>query len=57
MSNDEGKIVRNCFITHNLIQIRLWTQITNVDEWLKCLTVWRVLAINTLMLFSENSEC
>ena len=27
-----------------------------VEEWLKCPTVWQALAINTLMLYSENSE-
>ena len=26
-----------------------------VEEWLKCPRVWRTLAINTLMLLSENS--
>ena len=52
----KGKLLEIVKTINNLIQIRLWTQISNVDEWLKCLTVWRVLAINTLMLFSENSE-
>ena len=27
-----------------------------VEEWLNWPTVWRALAINTLMLFSDNSE-